>query len=568
MRVVVIGANACGAKVACRLKRLNPDVEVIMIDKGKYISYGACGIPYYISGDVADEKALMETSFHTIRDKKFFEEAKGVKVLLEKKVENIDRKNKMVEFVDINSGQKERLSYDKLVIATGSSAKKPSIPGIELDGVFSATTIEEAVEIKKRIARGEVERAAIIGGGFIGLEMCEAFGDLWGLPVTLFEYFPQVMPGVLPEELARIVENHLREKGINLVLNARIKEIVGQDGKVKGIKLENGEIFEADLVVVATGVRPNSELARKAGLLVSPLTGGIVVNERMQTSDPDIYAGGDCVEISHLVLGKRVVMPLGSLANRQGRVIANNLAGIEDRFPGTVGAFILKCFDLAIAGCGITRDIAEREGFSPVEQALNNQSERSHFYPDAKYAFYSLTFKQDTGRVLGFHAVGPFTDGTLARIHAISSILPNKPLIEDLLRLELAYAPPFNSALDPIHDTAHVAQNMQKGLFKWIELKDFLKLLESKAPEWVFIDVRHPKETEKLVKKYPSYLSIKYEEFRGRVNEIPKDKKILLLCSTSRRSYEVARFLYSQGFKEVYVLKGGLNYLVRWGYDF
>jgi len=568
MKVVIIGANACGAKTACRLKRLKPDWEVILIDKEEEISYGACGIPYYISGEIPDENALRETSFRTVRDKNFFENAKGIKVLTKTLAEKIDRKNKKVYVKNLETGKQEEISYDKLVIATGSIPKILPIPGVELEGVYTISNLESAIKIKKKIAEGKIEKAIIIGAGFIGLEMAEAFGDLWGIPVVILEYFSQVMPKILPKELAKIVEHHLKEKGVEVVLNARIKEIIGKNGKVCGVKMEDGKVYEGDLVLLAVGVKPNSELAKKAGLLVSPITEGIIVNERMQTSDPDIYAGGDCVEIRHLITGKKVVMPMGSLANRQGRVIANNIAGEFDTFPGTVGAFILKCFDLAIGGCGLTLETAKSEGFSDVFQALNNQSERSHFYPGAEYAFYSLTYEKQTGKVLGFHAVGPFTDGTLARVHAISSILPFKPTIKDLIKLELAYAPPFNSALDPIHDTAHTAENQMNGRYKVIELEDFLKLLNSQNKDWLFIDVRHPKESAHLVEKYENYISIRYEEFRQKAGDLPMDKKIVILCSTSRRSYEIARYLLSKGYKEVFVLNGGLNFYLRWGLKF
>ncbi|MFN3568217.1 MAG: FAD-dependent oxidoreductase, partial [Caldimicrobium sp.] len=455
MQVVAIGANACGAKAACRIKRLHPKAEVILIDKDELISYGACGIPYYVSGDIPDEDALRSTSYHVVRDKKFFIEAKGLKVLTKTLAEEIDRKRKTVKVKYLETGKTEEINYDKLVIATGSVPKVLPLPGVDLKGVYTLSNLSKAIEIKEKIAKGEVEKPVIIGAGLIGVEMAEAFADLWGLSVTILEYFPTVLPRNLDPFLARMVEMHLREKGINLVLNARIKEIKGKEGHVVGVETEQG-FYPADLVLMAVGVEPNSELAKKAGLLVSPYTKGIVVNERLQTSDPDIYAGGDCIEITHLITGKKVVMPMGSLANRQGRVIGTNIAGGQAIFKGTAGAFIMKCFDLAVGGVGLTLSQAKQEGFNP-EYALNNQTERSHFYPDAKYAYYALIFDKKTTRVLGFQVVGPFTDGTLARIHALSSILSYKPLVEDLIELELAYAPPFNSALDPIHDTAHVA---------------------------------------------------------------------------------------------------------------
>lgn len=563
MQVVVIGANACGAKSACRVKRLNPNAEVILIDKSELISYGACGIPYFVSGEIPDEKALRETSFHVVRDEKFFSDAKGLKVLTRTLVEEIDRKRKTVKVRYLDSGKREEIPYDKLVIATGSLPRPLNVPGVELDGVYTISGLSSAVEIKDRIARGEVERVVIVGAGLIGLEMAEAFADLWGLPVTLMEFFPQVLPRNLDPLLARMVESHLREKGVRVLLNAKIKEILGKEGRVTGVQTET-ELYPADLVLIAVGVVPNSELAEKAGLLVSPNTKGIIVDERLQTSDPDIYAGGDCIEVTHLITGKKVVMPMGSLANRQGRVIGTNIAGGHAVFKGTVGAFIMKCFDLAVGGVGLTFNQAKTEGFN-VGYALNNQTERSHFYPGAGIAFYELVFDKKTTRVLGFQAVGPMTDGTMARIHAISSILPNNPTVEDLINLELAYAPPFNTALDPIHDTAHVADNIIKGLFEPMEWDEVIKRMREGDANSLIIDLRHPKEAEFLLKRYTNVRQILYQEFKYHLHEIPRDRDIILICNSSRRAYEVARILKGSGFERVYLPLGGLSFPRRWG---
>ncbi len=563
MRVVVVGANACGAKAGCRIKRLLPYAEVIMVDKDEYISYGACGIPYYVSGDVATEDALRETSFHVVRNERFFKDAKGIEVLTKTLAEEIDREKKVLRVRYLESGKRDEIPYDKLVLATGSVPKVLSLPGVDLDGVYILSSLKKAIEIKERIARGEVEKVVIIGAGFIGLEMAEAFADLWGLDTTILEYFPQILPQSLDYFTARIVEQHLREKGVKLRLNARIKEIKGEDGRVVGVETEEG-FYPADLVLMAVGVKPNSELAKKAGLLVSPLTGGIVVNEKLQTSDPDIYAGGDCIEITHLLTGKKVVMPLGSLANRQGRVIGTNIAGGVAIFKGTVGAFIMKCFDLAVGGVGLTLKQALAEGFS-ADYTLNNQTERSHFYPDAKYAYYALIFDKKTTQVLGFQAVGPMTDGTMARIHALSSILPQRPLVEDLINLELAYAPPFNSALDPIHDTAQVAENLINGLFTKIEWDEVLRRMKEGDEKTVIIDLRHPKEASYLVERYPNCRHILYQEFRKHLEEVPRDKEIILVCNSSRRAYEVARILKYKGFTKVYVPLGGISFPRLWG---
>jgi len=565
MRVVIIGAVACGTKTACRLKRLLPDAEVILIDKDEYISYGGCGMPYYLTGDVSDIDELRTTTFHILRDEKFFSEAKGIITLTRTLAEEIDRKRKVVKVKYLETGKTEEIPYDKLVLATGSIPKVPPFPGVELEGVYTFSNLHDAKKVKERVVKGKVEKPLVIGAGFIGLEIMEAFGESWNLPVTLLEYFPQVLPRIIDPFLSRVIEHRLREKGVKLVLNARIKEIVGENGKVKGVKTEDG-FYEADLVIIATVVRPNSELAQKAGLLVSPVTGGIVVNERMQTSDPGIYAGGDCVEITHLITGRRIVMPLGSLANKQGRVIATNIAGGYAVFKGTIGAFILKCFDMAIGGCGLSLSTAKAEGFPNADYAINIQHERAHFF-SAGCSFYSMIFDRDTRKVLGFQVVGPFTDGTLARIHAVSSILPLKPNVEDLATLELAYSPPFNTAIDPVNDTAFFAENLLKGLCQTADWEIIIEKLKKGDKNFVVIDVRTPFEAKDMIGKYPNWINIPYENFRANWKKVPRDKEVFLVCSVGRRAYDVYRFLKSKGFNNVKVAMGGTVLPKYWGED-
>ncbi|MBX6422715.1 FAD-dependent oxidoreductase [Thermosulfurimonas sp. F29] len=563
-RIVVIGAVACGPKAACRAKRLMPEAEITLIDKDDLISYGGCGIPYYISGDIPDENQLRETSFHMLRDEYFFENAKGIdRVLTRTLATDIDRERKVVRVKHLDSGEEEEIPYDNLVLATGSTPFIPPIPGRDLDGVYAIANLHKAIEIKNRLARGQVERAVIIGAGPIGLEMAEAFADLWGVETTVLEYFDQVLPRLIDPPLARMVEHHLREKGVRVVVNARIKEIRGKDGRVVEVVEERGS-YPADIVVFATGVRPNVDLARRAGLLVDR---GIVVNDRLQTSDPNIYAGGDCIETVHLVTGKRVVLPLGSLANRQGRVIGDNLAGRPTRFPGVVGAFIMKCFDLAIGACGLSLSVARAEGFD-ADYALGNQTERAHYYPEAEFIFVELVFDRRTRRVLGFQAVGPKTDGTLARIHAVSSVLPHRPTVEDLISLELAYAPPFNSALDPIHDVAHTAENLLDGILVQMDWEEVLRRLREGDPDTVFVDTRHPREAEPLVRKYPGrWIHVEYDKVRREMDRIPRDKDVILICNSSRRAYEAQRWLTAAGYTRTFVPPGGLNFLRRWGVE-
>ncbi|HHI97829.1 MAG TPA: pyridine nucleotide-disulfide oxidoreductase [Thermodesulfatator atlanticus] len=565
-KVVVIGAVAAGPRAASRLKRLKPETEVVMIDKDDLISYGGCGIPYYISGDIPDETELRKTAFHMVRNEAFFENAKGVHTLTKTLATKIDREKKVVHVKYLETGQEDTIPYDKLVITTGASPFILPLPGRDLDGVFAISNLHSAVAIKERIAKGEVEKVVIIGAGPIGLEMAEAFRDLWGLEVTVLEYFDQPLPRIIDKPLARIVAHHLEEKGVKLVLNARTKEIEGKDGRVCAVITEDGR-YECDLVLMATGVRPNSQLAREAGLLVSPLTGGIVVNERLQTSDPNIYAGGDCIEVTHLVTGKKLVLPLGSLANRHGRIIGTNLAGGTETFRGAVGAFVMKCFDLAIAACGISYSVARAEGFDAF-YALHNQTERAHYYPGAEFIFVEIVADRRDRRVLGFQAVGPMTDGAMARVNSLAKLLEFKPRLEDTAYMELAYAPPFNTALDPLNVVSMVAGNLADGLFKPITWDEVKKRLLENDPQTIFVDVRHPKEAAPFMEKYPGrWIHVVYDQVRHNLDKIPRDKDVILICNSSMRSYEAARVLYAAGFERVFVPLGGLNFPRRWGWQ-
>jgi NADPH-dependent 2,4-dienoyl-CoA reductase/sulfur reductase-like enzyme/rhodanese-related sulfurtransferase len=522
-------------------------------------------MPYYLTGDVSHIDELRRTTFHAIRDERFFKEAKGIEVLTRVKAEEIDRRKKTVKVRWLDTGKTEEIGYDKLVLATGTKPKVPPIPGVDLEGVHTLSNLHDAIRIKEKLVKGEVKNPLVIGAGFIGLEVVEAFGESWGLPVTLLEYFPQVLPRLIDPVLSRIVENHLRNKGVKVVLNARIKEIVGENGKVVGVRTEEG-FYPADLVLLATGVIPNTDLAKQAGLLVSPLTGGIVVNERMQTSDPDIYAGGDCVEVVHLITGKRMLMPQGSLANKQGRVIGTNLAGGYARFKGTIGAFILKCFDMSIGGCGISLGVAKAEGFVDATYALNIQHERAHFF-SIGCSYYNLVFDKRTGKVLGFQSVGPYTDGTLARVHAMSTLLLEKPSVADLVELELAYSPPFNTALDPINVVGHVAENLIFERFKPIEWEEVLRRLRERDRDLLIVDVRTPEEAKEMVQRYPNWINLPYQGAKEAIKTLPKDKDLVVVCSVGTRSYEVVRWLKAEGYTRVFMPMGGVVLAKSWGED-
>ncbi|MBW2090518.1 MAG: FAD-dependent oxidoreductase, partial [Deltaproteobacteria bacterium] len=345
LKVVVIGAVALGPKAAVRLKRLVPDAEVTMIDRDALISYGGCGIPYFISGDVSDSEQLMTTSFHMVRDERFFRKAKGVEVLTRTEALFIDRSNKKVRVRSLETGQERVLPYDKLVLATGSRPNRLDVPGVELNRVFTVSSLGEAMKIKALIAGGGVERAVIVGAGSIGLEMAEAMADLWGIETTVVEIADQVLPGLVGPDLSRMVVAHLQDHEIEVLLSERVARLEGTE-RVEHVVTDK-RMIETDIVVMATGVKPNADLAEEAGLELTDF-GAIKVNSRFMTSDPDIYAGGDCVENMSLITERPVYLPLGSLANRQGRIIGTNLSGAVEEFDGVVGSYILKVFDLTV----------------------------------------------------------------------------------------------------------------------------------------------------------------------------------------------------------------------------
>lgn len=565
-QIVIIGGVAAGPKAASRVKRLMPDAEVTMIDQDSLISYGGCGIPYYVSGDVADEKALRSTSFHMLRDEYFFTKTKGVTTLTSTRALSIDRSNKTVEIVDLKSGKKRSVGYDTLLLATGSQPVSLPIPGNDADGVFTISDMHKAIAIKERVAKGQVSKAVVIGGGAIGIEMAEAFTDLWGIETAIVEFKEQLLPRIIDWPLAVILEKHLRDHNVEVYLGEAAVEIVVDQGKAVAVRTSK-RTLEADLVVMAAGVRPRSDLARDAGLQVSR-NGGIVVNTRMQTSDPNIYAAGDCVEIAHLVSGKRFVAPFGSMANKEGRVAADNMAGVPSVFKGGVGSFVLKAFELAVGATGIGLEAAREEGFD-VEFSLSSPSDRAHFYPGQDILCLELLFDRRTRKVLGFQGTGPANDGLLARINAAAVAVSSGATIDDLANVEMAYSPPFSTAIDPLNAAAYVADNLCDGRMRQIRLEDFFAWMENPVsrPDWQVLDVRHEKQAAPWVEKFgPAiWISLPYDQVRDRYAELPVDKTLVIFCNAGSRSYEIQVFLDFVGLKNNTVVPGGFNVIRRMG---
>jgi NADPH-dependent 2,4-dienoyl-CoA reductase/sulfur reductase-like enzyme/rhodanese-related sulfurtransferase len=561
--IVIIGGVALGPKVACRIRRLDADAEITVVDKDRYISYGGCGIPYYVGGDVPELKSLFSTSAHVVRDSLFFRNAKRVDVRIETEAIAIDRKAKTVTLRSRPEGAITIMPYDTLVLATGAQPVVPPIPGVTLPGVTVVATPHHAHAIKEMVASGRIERAVVVGGGAIGLEMAEALTDLWGVETTLVEMQDQLLPGPLGHDMALIVKNHLEEKGVRVRLSEQVTRILGDsDTGVTGIETATAQI-PCDLVVMAVGARPQTELARNAGLELGP-HGGVVVDHFMRTSDPHIYAGGDCVEIPHTISGKLVHMPLGSLANRQGRVIGTNAAGGRATFPGTAGAFCIKVFDLAAARSGLTFTQAGAAGFDPV-QVVVAQADRAHFYPTQEMMCMKLIADRSTRRVLGVEAVGRNGDAVKARVDAVAAVLPFAATLDAVSNLEVAYAPPFASAMDIVNSAANALENTIEGLHQGVDVEDFLK--DFKDHHARVLDVRSAIQAEPFMKKYgEQWRNIPQEDLACHLDEIDAaginaQEPLFLICGAGPRSYEAQLLLRSKGISDTRNIQGGMKML-------
>ena len=551
-KVVIIGAVALGPKVACRLRRLDPDAEITLLDRDNFISYGGCGIPYYVGGDINDIEDLRKTTSHALRDASFFEDCKGITVKTRVEVSHIDRAAKLVRVTNLNTNVEEDIPYDKLVLATGATAVRPPFPGADLDRVFTVSDLHDAKSIKDLMARGEVGKAVVIGAGAIGLEISEALTDLWGIDTTLIEMEDQVLPTLLGKCIARITAKEMEKHGVNLLLEERVLEIRQGDGCLE-INTTR-DTLQADIVVLSAGVRPNNMLAREAGLSIGR-SGGIIVDQRMRTSDPNIYAGGDCVELRNLVSGENTMMALGSLANRQGRIIATNINGGSSRFMGTVGTFCIKVFDYGVAKAGLTYRQAREAGYDPV-YAVISQAYHADFYPDSELVYISLLADRRSRKILGIEAAGKNGDGVKARVDAIAVLLEHGITVDEVCCLETGYAPPFASAMDAINNAGNALDNILAGRNKTIDAGDFLYEFTHKKTR--VIDIRGAKEAAPFIEKFGDrWLNMPQDQIRSRYREIPQDEPFFLMCDTGPRSYEAQVFLGSKNIVNTRNIQGG-----------
>lgn len=557
-KVVVIGGVATGPKAAARLRRLDPTADITIVERGDLVSYAGCGTPYYIKGDITEFGDLVETPVGTPRDAAFFRKVKNIHVLTRTLAQAVDRAEKVVSIVNLDTGEQQELPYDKLVLATGGIPFLPPVPGIDLKNVFTLRSPHDASAIRDAIDSGKVKRAVIVGAGLIGLEMCEALVAR-GLEVTVVEMFPHLLPGLLDFETAAFVARHMRSQGIDEVMGEKVVGLEGDHlGNVQQVVTEKRNI-ETDMVIMAVGVRPNDQLARDAGLDVAD-KGGIIVNDHMQTSDPDIYAGGDCVLCRHRVSGQLVYVPLGSTANKHGRVIGTNLAGGKETFPGILATAVAKHCDFNIGCTGLTETKARELGYHVVA-SLAPAPDHAHYYPGAKVIFVKLIADADTRKVLGVQVVGP---GEVAkRVDVIATALCFGATVDDLATLDLGYAPPYSGALDNVIHAANIARNKLDGIANAISPVE-VKARVDAGEDFVLLDVRGPSEYEAMRIKDPRVKLVPLGSLRTSVSDLPKDKEIISLCKISLRGYEAQRILEGLGFENVRFLDGGV---VAWPYE-
>jgi len=562
-RIVIIGGVACGPKAAARARRLDPNALITIIEKGELLSYAGCGIPYFLSGDVKDVKGLMETPIGIVRDTVFFRNVKDITVLNKTLAESIDRKKKIVHVVNIADGSHAQIPYDKLVLATGGQPFLPDIPGRDsVNNVFtlcSQACVEDAVKIDQALSNGKLKSAVVIGGGLIGLEVTESLVRR-GLSVTVIEMMDRILPSLFDVEMSAYLTKHLVEKGVAVMTDTKVARITGDgQGNAAAVVTDKGEI-PADFVLVAVGVKPNARLAKDSGLEIGQL-GGIIIDEQMRTSDPDIFAGGDCVEQLGLVHGKPVTIPMGSTANKHGRVIGANVTGGSEVFKGVCGTAIIKVFDYTAAATGLSETAAKKAGFN-VQTILSPSPDKAHFYPGAKTIAIKLVADTKTRRLLGAQIIGP--GDADKRIDAAAVALGFGATVDQVANFDLGYAPPYSSAMDNLITAANIMRNKLDGVARSLTPAQVMEKI-TRGDDCVLLDVRTPLEVT-TDGRLPTdkFVHIPLGKLREQAGTLPRDTEIIAYCKVSLRGYEAAKILEGLGFSDVKFMDGGI---VMWPYE-
>jgi NADPH-dependent 2,4-dienoyl-CoA reductase/sulfur reductase-like enzyme/rhodanese-related sulfurtransferase len=556
--IVVIGGVAAGPKTAATLMRRLPDATVTLFQKDELLSYSSCGLPYFASGDVGSFSELTQTSYGVPRDPAFFKNSRRFDAVTGAEVTRIDRDRKRVTVRLIATGETLEHGYKKLVIATGASPLSPPFPVAESDLIRAFYVPDDAIAFRRLAEQGKIDSAAIVGAGFVGCEMAEAIGSLWGIGTTVIEKEPQVLPGMLDCEMAALVEQELKQQGVTILTGATVERIDCDETGKPRVAVAGLASLMSDYVVLALGVRPEVTLARDCGLAIGT-TGGISVNAGMQTSDPDIFAGGDCVESIHQITGQPLNICMGSLANRHGRVIAENLAGGDVTFPGALGTQLLRVFDMNAGAAGLTETAARSAGYSATA-VWASFADKPDYQPEAKTLVVKMVYDRKSTRLLGLQAVG---HGDICRrIDVFASFLQRKATVADLLDFEHGYAPPYSEALDPLHHLAGMAQAQVRGIRFLSPDFNFKHELSRQA---TVLDVREDEEAANTPLPSPitaseaRNLHIPLDQLLCRFNEIERDGRIVIVCQRGARSYQAAMALKSKSFDNIEILGGGLQ---------
>ena len=552
MKVIIIGGVAGGASCAARLRRLDENAEIVMVERGPYVSYANCGLPYHVGGVIPEESSLL------VATAEMFKALFKVDARTNCEAVAIDPKNKTVDLKDHQTGEVTTESYDKLVLSPGAPSIRPPLPGIDLPGIFEVRTVPDAREIRQWLEKGTQflagmhrymgiqavrpkTRAVVVGGGFIGLEMTENLAHR-GFDVTLLEMADQVL-GPLDREMARMVEGYVEHHGVNVVLEDGVAEFrQSADGALE-VHTRSGAMFPADIVVLGMGVSPDTALAKAAGLEIGEL-GGIRTDEQMRTSEPDIFAAGDAVEVRDFVTGEWSLVALAGPANRQGRIIADVIAGRDSRFRGTQGTAIIGLFEGTAAWTGVCEKTLKRIGDEDYEKIYLFPNSHAGYYPGAKPIAMKVLFRKSDGRLLGAQALGE--DGVDKRVSALAALIQMGATVYDLEESELCYAPQYGSAKDPVNFSGMVAAGVLSGdmpLSHWHELG-----------EGVILDVRDAFEL--AVENVEGAVNIPLGQLRSRLDELPRDQTIHVFCRSGQRSYYATRLLLQHGF-DVRNISGG-----------
>ncbi len=541
-RFLVIGGVAAGPKAAAKARRCDPEMEIVIYQGEEEISYAGCGLPYFISGVIKKRDDLVSRT-----PGKFAQD--GIKVQKGHLIEKIDVQSRTVSGRKIGSGEAFSDRFDRLVIATGAHPIRPKIEGIDLGNVFYLRSIFDADALFEKIKSEKVRNVVIAGGGYIGLEMAESLVQS-GKSVKIVELAPQILT-LFDGDFASILRQYLEKKGVEVFTSEGIEALRGEKGKVTHVQTA-GRVLEADVVLMSLGIRPQVELARKAGLRIGE-TGAIWVNEKMETSAEGIYAAGDCAETTHLITGKKIWIPLGSTANKQGRVVGVNVCGGNAVFPGVMGTTVFKTFDFNVAKTGLNMREAEKEGFHPI-QAIVRGYDRAHYYPGGKESTLKVIADQKTGRILGGQAIGEGPSDKFIDILAMA--LHGKMTSRELANVDLAYAPPFSPVLSPVITAANVLMNKLEGKVRGIQLEEVKEKLSTSRETFQVLDVREEDEVKK--QRIPGSTWIPLWKLEKHAGELDKKKEIAVHCASGVRSYNACLKLQHKGFENVKNIDGGM----------